>query len=476
MVNQNFLVSNFREMLTILECLRVSHEPGRGMRHLERRPAVEGALRSSEAELIINGKDGEFPILLEVEGIGIGHELDRQAETVPLSAVKHVFFQSEKDRDIALNRSFENASFDKLELTINESLFSASGEPRFSKAGDPANRETESWRNADWVCGGLAAALEAGRVHPECSKLGASQLLPGLVGAIGEKGSGMIPAQLETLEKLVELLSQNSGSGDLYGEDLLEQSMSALRKGNIQEAVLDSFAERMRAILSSDIARKPGELTDEGQIALRALSILIQRPTTHDVLEDRVSGDFPGPQVFVMAAFLSGVREGLARLPWGIKANDMEALGEIGARIENGEEVHRTISNVLGVSQDSFVSPQAHANAPEMEGQPHLTGGGGKTLVFEICKLGSKAAAARALSGLADKPTSWRITCGDEDMLFLSICVASEEDAVAQEAEATKALRSWKKRAPATKKAGAKKNAPASETDTIPGLLDQSGK
>ncbi len=445
------------------------------MRHLEQRPAVEGALRSSEAELIINGKDGEFPILLEVGGIGTGLDQDRQAETIPLSRVKHVFFQSENDRDIALNRSFENASFDALELTINESLFSASGDPRFSKAEAPVDQEARSWRKADWSCGGLAAALEAGRVHPECRKLDASQLLSDLVGAIGEIGSDRTSGKLDSLQILAELLAHNSGSGDLYGEDLLDQSISALKKGGVQKEVLDGFADRMRAILASDIARKPGELTDEGQIALRALSILIQRPTTLDVLEDRIAGDFPGPRVFITAAFLSGIREGLARLPWGIKAKDMAAIGEIGARIENGAEVQCSISDILGVSQSTSVEPQANAN-DAVNGQPHQNEHEVKTLVLEICKLSSKAVAARALSGLADKPTSWRIICDHADMLVLSISIAAGEDVAATETEANKALRSWKKRASAKKKAGSKKDAAASETGTLPGLLDQSGK
>src|SRR5690606_11625951 len=121
--------------------------------------------------------------------------------------------------------------------------------------------------------------------------------------------------------------AQHSGSGDLYGEDLLERSVIALEKDGTESAVLEAFAKRMRAIIAADIARKPGELTDKGDIVLRALSILIQRPTTIEVLEDRIAEKFPGSQVFLTAALLSGVREGLARLPWPIKVNDMELLG-----------------------------------------------------------------------------------------------------------------------------------------------------
>ena len=66
MATQQFFVSNFRETLSILESLRVGKNPGRGMRHLASRPIIEDALRASETDLITNGRDGEFPILLEV--------------------------------------------------------------------------------------------------------------------------------------------------------------------------------------------------------------------------------------------------------------------------------------------------------------------------------------------------------------------------------------------------------------------------
>lgn len=473
MTMHQYLVSNFREMLSILESLRVSRHPGRGMRQLAPRPIIQGSLRTSEASLITHQKDGEFPILLEIELAEAFAFEGRQSETLPLSAVKRVVFQSQKHRDIALHRTFENASFDTLELLVNAKIFDADGEARFSRSSAERTSPDTRWQKADWFCGGVAGALEASRIHPDVRGPAIAQALTSVPVQI----MGQVPEQSSiarsTLDTLTHFFAQNSGTGDLYGEELLDSAVAALERDKTEARVLEAFQKRMRAILASDISRKPGELTDEGDIALRALSILIQRPTTVDVLEDRVADEFPGQKVFLTAAFLSGVREGLARLPWIMKAKDAEKLGEIGALIENGRNIGLPISDIIKADVASAGSDRAEAISETNNDVPSRQLGAINDLRFEICSLNSKAAVGRALGGLADMPTNWRIVCDENETLHLTIEMASGDDATAVEAEAKKSILAWKKRTVSKNGSKPNKKELATGSQTLPGLLDQ---
>lgn len=469
----HYLVSNFREMLSILESLRVSKQPGRGMRHLAPRPIIEGSLRTSEASLITVGKDGEFPILLEVEPAEGLSRQGRQADAISLSRVMRVVFQSESHRDIALHRSFENASFDTLESIVDAKLFDADGEARFSRLDVAPSGGEIGWQKADWFCGGLAGALEATRIHPEINGSSIAQFLTSHPARLMQQALDQAPSEGSTLDILVQFFAQNSGSGDLYGEELLESTVDALERGGAEVGVLEAFKKHVHAILASDIARKSGELTDEGDVALRALSILILRPTTVDVLEDRIADQLPGKQVFVTAALLSGVREGLARLPWVMKAKNIESLGEIGSQIENDRDVRLLVADSIKTAVASAAPDRTEFTDATNSDLPAAHQGSVGNLRFEICNLSSKAAAGRALNGLAEKPARWRIICDEDEMLHLLIELTGSDDLIAVEAEARKTIRSWKKRTSSKRSSKEKNNEPTTGSDTLPGLLDQ---
>lgn len=471
-----YLVSNLRETLSILESLRISRSPGRGLRHLSLRPVLEGPLRATEAALVTGDKDGEFPVLIEIAETRLpGNQLE-QARTVPLSAVERVIFRTEADRDRIRNRTFENASPERLVLAVENPCFDESGDARFSRRNEVPTGENRGWHKADWICGGVAAARAAARLHPDTrspAKIASLETAPGLRLFTSLEAS---PARKGVMDSLVDLLARESGSGDLYGEELLERSVYVLEKVGVDNSILDAFSKRMNGILSSDITRRPGELSDEGDIALRALSLLIQRPTTDEVIQDRVRGELPGLRVFLTAAMLSGVREGLARLPWAIKKDEVELIGTIGSLIEDDPDTVQLIDNLIGDPegpQNTGLTRHRDVSADREQSQQSRFAG---PLSFEICRLSSKATAGRALIGVADKPPSWRIICDEGETLHLQVLLGPTDDAAEIEAEAREVLRSWRKRVPSKETAKTKGNAPGIAADTLPGLLEQPEK
>lgn len=473
MPDQRYLVSNFREILSSLEGLRVSRNPGRGMRHISVRPVVEGGLRSTEVDLITNAKVGEFAILIEVDNSVDVKFQAAQARTFPLSSVKRLIVRVEDDRDLILNRTFENASPEGLKFAVNERLFQLTGAPRFAKCDDVPAEDGEGWHKADWVCGGLAATLAAIRLHPETRSQSATAFLRTSSGRTLLAPLDQPSGKQGSVNALIDLLSNNSGSGDFYGEDLLERSVSVLGKTDLDNEILSAFEKRMRGILSSDIVRRPDELSDKGDIALRALSLLIQRPTTDEILDDRIVDNFPGLHVFLTAAMLSGVREGLARLPWMLKARDVELIGALGSLIEDDLDSPLRVSSFIQSRETKIETGSDDQSGSEYDASSKPEYEQAEARSFEICKLSSKATVGRALAGLADKPATWRIICDEKEILHLCISLARADNAATIEAEARKAVRSWRKRATSNAKAKTKKTAAKRASEIQPNLLEQ---
>ena len=447
MPDHRYAVSNFREMLSILESLRVSMLPGKGMRHLGARPVVQEALRATEEPLVTRAQQGEFPILLQLADTGDAGLQPSLERTLPLSGVKRVLFRQASDRDILLNKTFENASPRGLNLEIDESKFGHEGEPRFLPLDEVPSTDPASWHQADWICGGLAAALAAARFHPGLPRPEHS-LLTCVLGLDLVDLLDQSAARDQRKGALIDLLARESGRGDLYGETLLEMALDVLDEDGPNRNRLDAFAKHVRAVLASDVARKPGDLTDEGDIALRALSLLIQRPTTADVLEDRVNGEFPGLDVFLTAALLSGVREGLARLPWQFKSTEAEVISGLGAAIENASGQPGSIASLIGMLG------RAAGSAPDDPvREMKASAPGSKVLSLEICRLNDRSIADRALKAIADSPANWRIVCDGTGILHLRILLDAAEDRATIEEQASLAVRIWRKKKRSSKTA-----------------------
>lgn len=420
-------------------------------------------------------KDGEFPVLIEIAETCFPTDRPEQARTIPLSAVERVIFRTEAERDRIRNRTFENASPERLELVVENRFFDKSGHARFSRLNDVPAGENRGWLKADWICGGVAAARAAARLHPDTRSPAGIAFLETAPGVRLFTSMEAFPARKGVIDALVDLLAHESGSGDLYGELLLERSLNVLKKTGVDSAILDAFSKRMNGTLSSDITRRPGELSDEGDITLRALSLLIQRPTTDEVLEDRVRGEFPGLRVFLTAAMLSGVREGLARLPWAIKKDDVELIGTIGSLIEDDPDTVQ-IGKLIGDPEDAENTDSQGYLEVSVDGEHSPKSRFADPLSFEICRLSSKATAGRALIGLTDRPPSWRIICNEDDTLHLQVSLGPTDDAAEIEAEAKKVIQSWKKRVPRKGTAKAKGSARGLASDTLLGLLEQPEK
>lgn len=335
-----YLVSNFREALSILENLRVSPVPGRGMRHLRRRPVVD-ALRAAEVEAVTGGLAGEFPVLCRVDRSVVAAGEPFQPKCVPLSQVMAFVFRSEADRDLCTGKLLENLSMEGRRTEVDPALFGHAGPPRFQAephggkgAPDPG------WTRADALAGAAGAVLALCRKRPGIASRARAFLVgdPGLPVSLRSLADGLDAPDGPWAEGGVAASAVALALRSARGQeplDTLETVVSALGRAGYPVDRLAKFRTFVTDILMGRRSRSPQELADAGDILLRALLLLIQRDRVDEILDDTADGIPPGPSVHLAAMALGGLREGLARMPSSLKSSFADPLGEFATAIED---------------------------------------------------------------------------------------------------------------------------------------------
>lgn len=334
------LVSNFREALSILENLRASSVPGRGMRHLRRRPVVE-SLRASEVEMVTGGLAGEFPVLCRVER-SIQPVADAfQSGCVPLSRIVAFVFGSEAKREIFTGKLLENASTEGLRTEVAPHLFGAAGPPRFQAARPERPESPEpGWARADALAGAAGAVLALCRHRPATAPAARAFLLgePGLpispraLSAALDAPEGPWEEPCTAASAVAFALRSTRGQDPL---EALEMFVDALGRAGYPGDRLAKFRQYVTDIVMDRRPRRPQELADAGDILLRALLVFLQRERLDEILDDSADGVPPGHLVHLVATALGGLREGLARMPSAMKSAFAGALGEFAGAIED---------------------------------------------------------------------------------------------------------------------------------------------
>lgn len=451
-----YLPTNLREFMSILEGVRVTVEPGRSLEHLNPRPIVEPPLKSAEAEIITAGRDGDFPVLLEVRKGRLPDADGIQTATLPLSDVTRVIFRSDKERDIILNRRLENVPTDLVRLDVDPTLFGSEGQSRVVAGSMSADLPGATWRAADQLGGALAGLMSAAEIHPDVGPL-VSSFLDGRWEQLGLRDL-LGPDRGTAGGRAVEVIRRHHGSAGQDGLLLLDELVAKLGGGVMPAEEVEAFGKRMGAILSSDEVRKPGSLSDDKNVLLRALSLLVQRASLEDVLADRIAGKLAGPRVYLIAAVLAGMRDGLARLGSERKSRYADVLGRLTADVENGSVDIARIRQLISVALPQFIAAEVGETKSSPEGSH----------IIEVCPFSKSAVVKRALADIRSLPSEWRLFLREDGMLCLEVFGATEklqEDAKAKRLE-------WSKRSVKSRKSQVPKALKASEAEgMLPGLM-----
>jgi hypothetical protein len=384
------------------------------MRHIAKRPCLEIGLRASEEKAVTLGKSGEFPILLEMQGNIPVPDGSSLSGIIPLCHVTKMIFRAQEELDFLANKSFDNASVQGVTLSVCPAIFSLPGDARFASVGTAPAGETENWKYADQICGLVAAVLYAADIHPAAEPLIAALVTPGFQPAGIAELISPDPDRRNVAQAAAWLMRSNHGrtGSDPFG--LLGEVLRVLARAGMPEETVARFDKLVRGILNSDLTRRPGSLDDDGDIVLRALTLVIQRGDTAEVLADRINGEKPGPHVFMFAAMLAGMREGLAHLPVEFKAGHASLLGELGAAAEENPADRQRLMEILGRLENIGKAGAGSKDAVGADTHP-------SPALLTVCKWGQKAFAGKVLVALARMPANWRLVLSDDANLVLQV-------------------------------------------------------
>ena len=132
----------------------------------------------------------------------------------------------------------------------------------------------------------------------------ALSVIAGVLGHTGtEPGSGAARA-------VVEVIFAMHGAQGQDPVEALDTLCEALSGAGLERSRVDAFRNVVLDVLDARRARRAREIDDGGDLLLRALTLVIFRDRTWEVLSERVEGQAPGPRILVTAAALAGMREG----------------------------------------------------------------------------------------------------------------------------------------------------------------------
>ena len=441
---ERFLVSNYRELISCLEGLRVPKHPGRGLSQLPGRPVINAPLRTSEAEAITGGITGEFPVMISVAADEVGPAVDVQERSIPLDRVRAIVFQTEEHRDRLINRSFDNASPEGLLLHVDSAIFGGDGPTRFDAAFHADHKTASGWARTDSTCGAIAALLALADQRPQARQY-VTEFINGTLPDLNLADVMDAPSSSPMARSLVQVMRKVHAEQGHDPALLLDQLAEALADGGLPPEEVARFHAHVTGILNSDRVRRKGALSDDKNVVLRALLLVTQRETVLEVADDRIGEELPGLRVHIIALALAGLREGLAHLPASLKNSHRAVLGLIAAELENGETSSDAIGDLLrssgadGPSPSSMIVPERSpglinalheaglvksAEQPEtwlsVPGSLPVKANEESSLQIGVT-FWKPLVVKRALAGLREKPEGWRLHLDKNEHLWLEI-------------------------------------------------------
>ena len=300
---------------------------------------LEGGLRSSETSTVCAGQERRFPVLVEL----------KQSQPVPMVSspgvedILGLCFRTEGERDDFLFRPVAEWNPDGIRCSVEAELFDQPGDSRV-QALELKAQECGAWA-ADRVTGGIAALLLLGEARSDC--------LPEMAAIFGCYGG-------EDESLLVDLIPNSLA--------WLQSTASPERSSRQKATVVRAFGRREREAgralilkLSQALEAEPAEesmhkrerqwhecaldvwdnkqdldgriLSDNGALFLRA-ALLASKVDSVSALASFSSTDPPaGICVSCIAAFLLGLKTGLARMEWQHKSKNKAFLSTVHAHL-----------------------------------------------------------------------------------------------------------------------------------------------
>jgi hypothetical protein len=303
---------------------------------------IHDGLRSSEIDVLADGRSQRFPVLAEIrtDPGPIGRSAFGILDVVALH------FRNEKEASDFRFRPVDELDTEHFRCLATPSLFALDGEARFDGL-ERNNRLTNNLRSsfADRIGGAINSLMELSSVAPECrqaiadllSRQGQVAWLESLSALFLRDGeSGNPGAHGAIIRAFLE--HEGASSNRLVAE--IGERLGELPDPDVLRA-LPVWLEAAGAVLSNQMVLDGKALSDSGLIALRAAILAVVVDEVKDLAAFLYSERPAGRQVVVAAAFLIGLRTGVADLSWQKKLPHLGLLSPLLMALHHHEDTAR---------------------------------------------------------------------------------------------------------------------------------------
>jgi len=290
---------------------------------------LEDGLREAEEMLLTGGNPARFPVLLEID------RNDEQAipNTIQYGEIKRIVFRTQPEADAFRHRPVDEFNPQALPYQIEAEKFGKEGDPRFFLRTSVDEHQVLVGNIADRFIAGIHFLLLLGEKHNECQAEITRFLTKPRTQASDNDTYNLNTAWL-TLEKSLHTSKHTS-----Y-QDALTAGFSTTEYPPSQGTVLRHVSEMMLKVVGNDefdkniitrwidIAEKvlknlvvlDGSLLSDNKSVLLRGALLALMTDDINALSAFLNTDNPaGVKVSSVAAFLSGLKQGVMSIPWEIK-------------------------------------------------------------------------------------------------------------------------------------------------------------
>lgn len=362
-VQQAFVPSNRERLLRQLSALVLSPDfPPEARIPVDLREQVlllHDGLRSAEVDMLADGRVQRFPVLAEISSAAISHG----PTAFGIADVLALHFRNEEEASNFRFRPVDELDTAHIPCLLSPSLFGFDGPSRLASiASDTSPQRLRNAISADRIAGAVCCLLKLAAVEPECRQ------------AVGELLSERSGLQWLSAAGESHVAEAHDDSGGAVGaiirafveHDVGSPSQLVQALGGYLSEVVDSevsraiprWLETADAVLSNRMILDGEILSDNGSIPLRAAILAVVVDDVSDLPAFLYAERPAGGRVVVCAAFLIGLKIGIANLPWRTKLPHLDLLSSLLVALHQPDPAaRRQALDAFEIEPDESVSP-----------------------------------------------------------------------------------------------------------------------
>jgi hypothetical protein len=320
---------------------------------------IHDGLRTEEIDILAGGRPQRFPVLAEIRSEAC---LDG-ASAFGIQDVVALHFRTEEEASDFRFRPVDELNTEYLRCTPERSLFALDGASRFASVGPAtAPERSREASSADRIAGAISCVLELAAIDPGCTQPVADLLsgggpVPWLNCIDGFSTTTIKSGPAGAHAAIVRAFIEHEGGSPSRLVAEIGRQLDELSDPDVAPTI-PAWLHRAEAVLSNQMVLDGKILSDDGMIALRAAILAAVVDDVQDLVAFLNAARPAGRQVVVAAAFLIGLKTGVADLSWHRKLPRLDLLSPLLVALHHPDQATRaTALSAFQPEPDESVSP-----------------------------------------------------------------------------------------------------------------------